>query len=61
MNESEGNTSNLGAKPLEQFKVSDDYTEIENPPIMPVENSDKKQSWEKNFSKRWKRPDLYEG
>jgi hypothetical protein len=45
MNESEGNTNNLGAKPLEQFKVSDDYTEIENPPIMPVETSDKKQSW----------------
>jgi hypothetical protein len=35
MNESEGNTNDLGAKPLlEQFKVSDDYAAIENPQII---------------------------
>jgi hypothetical protein len=53
MNESEGNTNNLGAKPQEQFKVSDDSTEIENPPIMLVLIFDKKLQ-EKNYSKRWK-------
>jgi hypothetical protein len=40
---------------LEEFKVLEQSTEIESPPILPVEPPDKKQ-WEKNFSKRWKKP-----
>jgi hypothetical protein len=55
MNESEVNTNDIGIKPLEEFKVLEQNTEIEQAPIMPVESSDKKQ-WEKNFSKRWKKP-----
>jgi hypothetical protein len=55
VNESEGNTNDLGTKPLEELKVLEQNTEIGNPPIIPVESSDKKQ-WEKNFSKRWKKP-----
>ena len=60
MNESEVNTNDLGTKPLEGLNISDDYTEIGNPPILPVESSDKKQ-WEKNFSKRWKKPTYTKG
>ena len=55
MNESEGNTNDLGIKPIEELKVLEQNTEIEQAPISPVESSDKKQ-WEKNFSKRWKKP-----
>jgi hypothetical protein len=55
MSESEGNTNDIGIKPLEEIKVLEQNTEIEQAPIMPVESSDKKQ-WEKNFSKRWKKP-----
>ena len=55
MNESEVNTNDLGTKPLEEVKVLEQNTEIEQAPILPVESSDKKQ-WEKNFSKRWKKP-----
>jgi hypothetical protein len=54
MNESEGNTNNIGIKPLEEIKVLEQNTEIEQAPILPVETPDKKQ-WEKNFSKRWKK------
>jgi hypothetical protein len=55
LNESDGNTIDIGIKPLEEIKVLEQNTEIEPSPIMPVESSDKKQ-WEKNFSKRWKKP-----
>jgi hypothetical protein len=51
MNESERNTNDIGTKPLEDLKVLEQSTEIEQAPIIPVESSDKKQ-WEKNFSKR---------
>jgi cell fate regulator YaaT (PSP1 superfamily) len=54
MNESERNTNDIGTKPLEELKVLEQSTEIEQAPIIPVESSDKKQ-WEKNFSKRWKK------
>jgi hypothetical protein len=55
MNESEGNTNDIGIKPLEEIKVLEQDTAIEQAPIMPVESPEKKQ-WEKNFSKRWKKP-----
>ncbi len=46
MNESEGNTNDMSTKPLEELKVLEQNTEIGNPPITPVESSDKKQ-WKK--------------
>ena len=36
MNESEGNTNDLGIKPLEELKVLIQTTEIEQAPILPV-------------------------
>jgi hypothetical protein len=55
MNESERNTNDIGTKPLEELKVLEQNTEIEQAPIITVESSDKKKR-KKNFSKRWKKP-----